>query len=107
MRGKKVICAGPEGEIVWELLLNLLRSLSLNESVIVEGKMMKDSRTHRCDVLCSLCLIGEWTGHHWQDPGRACGYAEEHKTRGNCQSDCGSSGGGLSTSRAGKVVIFF
>lgn len=52
-----------------------------------------------------LWLVGEWTGHHWQDPGRACSYAEEHKARGDCLSDCGSSGGGLSTSRAGKLVI--
>lgn len=54
-----------------------------------------------------LCLVGEWTGHHWQDPRRACSYAEEHKAGGNGLSDCGSSGGGLSTSRAGKPCVFF
>lgn len=53
-----------------------------------------------------LCLAGEWTGHYWQDTGGAGSNAEEHKARGNCLSDRGSSGGGLSTSRTGKLYFF-
>lgn len=65
--------------------------------VLGEGHMMKDNHTDMTSSFL-LCLVGEWTGHHRQDPRRACGYAEEHKARGNCLSIGGSSGGGLSTS---------
>lgn len=71
-----------------------------------EGKMIKKKTKTKHTVLWHLlCLAGEWMGHHWQDPGGACSYAEEHKARGNCLSDRGSSGGGLSTSRAGKLFF--
>lgn len=53
-----------------------------------------------------LCLVGEWTGHHQQDPGGAGGHAEEHQAGGVRLSGRGSSGRGLSTSRAGKLVGF-